>query len=118
METLDGGNPAKSLLLAMNANNALDKDHDIYLGVIDTTVKQTSNGPQGYSKVYKITAGDPSRGSLLLDAAEGPEVGARVQVRSSIFRPAEQILTCQRIASLSPLQALKNKRPSHHRPIK
>lgn len=87
METLDGGNPAKSLLLAMNANNALNKDHDIYLGVVNTTVKQTSNGPQSYSKVYRITAGDPSRGSLLLDAAEGPEVGARVQVCISILHP-------------------------------
>lgn len=70
-------------MLAMNANNALDKEHDVYLGVIDTTAKQTSNGTPSYSKIYKIMAGDPSRGSLLLDAAEGPEAGARVQVGCS-----------------------------------
>ena len=86
VETLDGGNPAKSLLLAMNANNALDKEHDVYLGVVDTTVKQGSNGTPSYSKMYRIMAGDPSRGSLLLDAAEGPEMGAQVQVGTSISR--------------------------------
>ncbi|KAF8604551.1 hypothetical protein BDV93DRAFT_471477 [Ceratobasidium sp. AG-I] len=109
VETLDGGNPAKSLLLAMNASNSLDKEHDVYLAVTDTMAKQSSNGPPSYTKMYKIMAGDPSRGSLLLDAAEGPEVGARVQFvilakskeRLSLPPPPHQVVPTVSLESIS-----------------
>jgi hypothetical protein len=84
VEALDQGNPVESLLLAMSSQRSIDKEHDIYLGVIDTSLSPTpSSGDKKvykYSRVYKITAGGPSQGTLLLDATEGPQVGAKVQV--------------------------------------
>ncbi|KAG9080068.1 hypothetical protein FRC06_007114, partial [Ceratobasidium sp. 370] len=78
VETLNHGNPVESLLLAMNSRGLIDKEQDIYLGVADATV-DGGQSAQKYGRVYKITAGGPTRGTILLDATEGPQVGAKVQ---------------------------------------
>ncbi|GAB1522959.1 hypothetical protein RhiTH_006088 [Rhizoctonia solani] len=84
VETLDDGNPAETLMAAMKAGGTIGKDQEIYLGVIS----DPTSGPKAqhsgirtynYSRIYRITAGGPSRGSLLLDAAEGPQTGTKVQ---------------------------------------
>ncbi|KAG8702286.1 hypothetical protein FRC08_003581 [Ceratobasidium sp. 394] len=82
VETLNHGNPVESLLLAMNSRGSIDKEQDIYLGAVDTTADLGPPGDQSshkYGRVYKITAGGPTRGTILLDATEGPQVGAKVQ---------------------------------------
>lgn len=62
----------------------MNKDQDIYLAVLDGSPAIDSNASElriyNYSRVYRITAGGPSRGSILLDAAEGPQTGTKVQV--------------------------------------
>ncbi|KAF8673966.1 FIST N domain [Rhizoctonia solani] len=84
VETLDDGNPAETLMAAMKAGGTIGKDQEIYLGVIS----DPTSGPKAqhsgirtynYSRIYRITAGGPSRGSLLLDATEGPQTGTKVQ---------------------------------------
>ncbi|ELU40699.1 hypothetical protein AG1IA_05267 [Rhizoctonia solani AG-1 IA] len=93
VETLDDGNPAETLMAAMKAGGTIGKDQEIYLGVIS----DPTSGPKAqhsgirtynYSRIYRITAGGPSRGSLLLDAAEGPQTGTKVQVSSDAFATA------------------------------
>ncbi|CAE6461324.1 unnamed protein product [Rhizoctonia solani] len=84
VETLDNGNPVESLMKAMRASGTIDKDQDIYLGVIsDSTsaskVHDSMIPTCDYSRIYRIKAGGPSRGSLLLDATEGPQAGTKVQ---------------------------------------
>lgn len=83
VETLDHGNPVESLLLAMKSSGSMNKDQDIYLAVLDGSPAIDSNASElriyNYSRVYRITAGGPSRGSILLDAAEGPQTGTKVQ---------------------------------------
>ncbi|CAE6480371.1 unnamed protein product [Rhizoctonia solani] len=85
IETLNDGNPVESLMTAMKTSGTIGKDQDIYLGVIEGP---TSPNPKArdsrirtyaYSRVYRITAGGPSRGALLLDATEGPQAGTKVQ---------------------------------------
>lgn len=83
VETLDHGNPVESLLLAMKSSGSMNKDQEIYLAVLDSPSTTDPNPSEpctyNYSQVYRITAGGPSRGSILLDAAEGPQVGTKVQ---------------------------------------
>ncbi|KAG9126576.1 hypothetical protein FRC07_002916 [Ceratobasidium sp. 392] len=80
VETLDHGNPVESLLLAMSSRGTIDKEQDVYLGAIDATSSPSGNhSTQKYSRVFKITAGGPTRGTILLDATEGPQVGEKVQ---------------------------------------
>ncbi|KDN48808.1 hypothetical protein RSAG8_02795, partial [Rhizoctonia solani AG-8 WAC10335] len=83
IETLDNGNPVESLMAAMKTSGRIDKDQDIYLGVLSDTaspdVRDSGIHTCNYSRIYRITAGGPSRGSLLLDATEGPQAGTKVQ---------------------------------------
>ncbi|KAG8679626.1 hypothetical protein FRC11_003492, partial [Ceratobasidium sp. 423] len=85
IETLNGGNPVESLMAAMKTSGTIGKDQDIYLGVLkDPTSPNPKAHDSGmrtynYNRVYRITAGGPSRGSLLLDATEGPPAGTKVQ---------------------------------------
>ncbi|CAE6478097.1 hypothetical protein ACGC1H_002740 [Rhizoctonia solani] len=85
IEALDNGNPVESLMVAMKASATIDKDQDIYLGVMDGSTsfnpKAHDSGERtyNYSQIYRITAGGPSQGSLLLDATEGPQAGTKVQ---------------------------------------
>ncbi|CAE7233919.1 unnamed protein product [Rhizoctonia solani] len=85
IETLDNGNPVESLMAAMKTSGTINKDQDIYLGVIsDSTASDPNTHDSGirtckYNRLYRITAGGPSRGSLLLDATEGPQAGSKVQ---------------------------------------
>ncbi|KAJ1307699.1 hypothetical protein OPQ81_001788 [Rhizoctonia solani] len=84
IETLDNGNPVESLMTAMKTSGAIGKDQDIYIGVIrdftsNPKVHDSGMRTYDYSRVYRIAAGGTSRGSLLLDATEGPQVGTRVQ---------------------------------------
>ncbi|CAE6465789.1 unnamed protein product [Rhizoctonia solani] len=83
IETLDNGNPVESLMAAMKTSGRIDKDQDIYLGVISDPaspdVRDSGIHTCNYSRIYRITAGGPSRGSLLLDATEGPQAGTKVQ---------------------------------------
>jgi hypothetical protein len=89
VEALDQGNPVESLLRAMSSRSSIAKEQDIYLGVVDTSADPVhSSGDQKvykYSRVYKITAGGPSHGTILLAATEGPQAGAKVQVSLSQF---------------------------------
>ncbi|CEL55557.1 hypothetical protein RSOLAG1IB_01569 [Rhizoctonia solani AG-1 IB] len=84
IETLDKGNPVESLMMAMKATGGVRKDQDIYLGTINDFTPNRKAYDSGvrtynYNRLYKITAGGPSRGSLLLDATEGPRAGTKVQ---------------------------------------
>jgi hypothetical protein len=73
-------------MLAMKSSGSISKDQTIYLAVLDASVApepQTNEvRTYSYDRVYKISAGGPSRGSILLDATEGPRAGTKVQVRS------------------------------------
>ncbi|QRW04401.1 hypothetical protein RhiLY_03400 [Ceratobasidium sp. AG-Ba] len=58
VETLDHGNSVEALLRALHQRGPINKEDDIYLGVI---------------------TGGPTKGTLLLDATEGPRVGSKIQ---------------------------------------
>ncbi|QRV90191.1 hypothetical protein RhiJN_18209 [Ceratobasidium sp. AG-Ba] len=82
VETLDHGNSVEALLQALHQRGPINKEDDIYLGVISDATspvyrRRTRRPP--FSHVFKVTAGGPTKGTLLLDATEGPRVGSKVQ---------------------------------------
>ncbi|CAE6480101.1 unnamed protein product [Rhizoctonia solani] len=89
VEALDNSNPVEGLVAAMRISGTIDKDQDVYLGdvylgVIDSASSDSKTHGSvtrtyKYSRLFRITAGGPSRGSLLLDATEGPQAGTKVQ---------------------------------------
>ncbi|KAH7341621.1 hypothetical protein B0J17DRAFT_647306 [Rhizoctonia solani] len=99
VETLDNGNPVESLMKAMRTSGTIDKDQDIYLGVISESTSGSKARDSGirtynYSRIYRIRAGGPSRGSLLLDTTEGPQAGTKVQfATTSLSQTAPKALT-------------------------
>ncbi|KAG8770664.1 hypothetical protein FRC12_004135 [Ceratobasidium sp. 428] len=83
----------------MNSQGSMNKEQDVYLGTVDTTATPsplTNKSASKYSRLYKITAGGPTRGTILLDTVEGPQAGAKVQFvigeqsqRPSTFSPQD-----------------------------
>ena len=94
IESLDNSNPTRLLLQALGSSSSIDASgmasyssihpllhESVYLGTIDPT----SGAP---TKMYKITAGDPSRGPLSLEAGRAPLTGEFAQVcREPTFAP-------------------------------
>ncbi|CAE6462219.1 unnamed protein product [Rhizoctonia solani] len=101
IETLDYGNPVGSLMTAMKNSSTIGKDQGIYLGVLsdfasNPKARDCGQPTYNYTRLYRITAGGPSRGSLLLDATEGPRIGTKVQ-----FATAPQSQKSPHVSNLS-----------------
>ncbi|TFK38965.1 hypothetical protein BDQ12DRAFT_722820 [Crucibulum laeve] len=102
INTLNDSNPANLLLQSMK-QTGLDlqarespKDFDQFsLGVL---------APNGrISRIYRITAGDPSRGSLSLDSDRAPDVGTVIQF---LHHPQTQLPIPERYLSSTSSQML------------
>ncbi|KAG0704823.1 hypothetical protein DFH29DRAFT_909971 [Suillus ampliporus] len=74
--TVDNGNPTRLLLAAMNkhgldSRDVLLKDDEFYVGVM-------SNGK--VEQLHRITAGDPSRGTIALGTMNAPPQGSIIKM--------------------------------------
>lgn len=95
VHTLNNANPSKLLTSAITSRSKTrtmvnSKEEDFYLGllaedrqvgaVLPVVASSRSTVPQSFEKIYTITSGDPSRGSLALDGEDSPPAGSRVKV--------------------------------------
>ncbi|KAF8558293.1 hypothetical protein OG21DRAFT_1229085 [Imleria badia] len=78
--SLDSGNPTQLLLSAIQRHGLaslhttwVGKEDEFYVGVIDPSSQQLT-------QLHRINAGDPSRGTIALDAASAPKRGSIVRV--------------------------------------
>ncbi|EJU05301.1 hypothetical protein DACRYDRAFT_113459 [Dacryopinax primogenitus] len=55
----------------------LSKEDEFFVGIPFDVEPQ--NLQTGYQRVYRITSGDPAKGTMALDADDGPPIGTRVQ---------------------------------------
>ncbi|KAG8949804.1 hypothetical protein FRC03_000240 [Tulasnella sp. 419] len=86
VHTINGQNPARELISAISKHSSkqvddisiLGKEASFYLGVLDIEGKAT--------KLYLITSGGPSRGTISMDGEEGPSVGSSI---AFFHRPTE-----------------------------
>ena len=81
VHSLDNVNPAKLIISAMNEHNmtssgdkALYREDQYYLGVLEG---------ENLRCLYQIMSGGPSRGTVALEANDGPSQGSQVRVRIS-----------------------------------
>ncbi|KZT56379.1 hypothetical protein CALCODRAFT_497402 [Calocera cornea HHB12733] len=93
---INDSNPTRILLDHIEARAAsspelakyafLTKEDEFFIGIPFSV--ETGDNETGYQRIYRITSGDPKKGTMSLDADDGPPAGTRVQFlrRSGVWQ--------------------------------